>query len=231
MLKANSFFRYFAHFNIHISMNILILGATGRTGKLVAQMAAGSNHHVTAIVRNKSRFTMKNVTCIEGSPTDANLLGKVLKGMDAVVVSLNVNRTSDNPFAKVVSPLTLISDSVRALITAMEQNGVRRIITVSASGVGDSWMDMPLIARLLIRNSNIMRAYEDHDRQEKLLPGSTLDWTVVRPVMLNNKDNETYRVPGGKPNGGGISRKAVAKFILDALESGKYTREFVTING
>jgi uncharacterized protein YbjT (DUF2867 family) len=162
-------------------------------------------------------------------PTDEQLLTKALQGLDAVVVSLNINRTSDNPFAKVVSPLTLISDTLKALLPAMEKNNVKRIITVSASGVGDSWNDMYLIARLLIRNSNIWKAYEDHDRQERIVRQSRLDWTIVRPVMLNDKDADEYTAVVGKPTSGSISRKAVAKFILDSLESEKYVRDCVTL--
>ena len=210
-------------------MNILVLGATGRTGKVFAKLATTNNHQVTAIVRDKNRGTLPKVKYIEGSPTDGQLLTNALKGIDAVVVSLNINRTSDNPFAKVVSPLTLISDSLKALIPAMEKNNVKRIITISASGVGDSWNHMFIIARLLIRYSNIMRAYEDHDRQEQLIRSSKLDWTIVRPVMLNNKEKDKYTATLGKPKGGSISRKGVAKFTLDALEQEKYVRDVVTL--
>jgi uncharacterized protein YbjT (DUF2867 family) len=210
-------------------MNILVLGATGRTGKLFTQLAMAKNHQVTAIIRNMKDAIIPKVNYIEGLPTDEQLLTRALEGMDAVVVSLNINRTSDNPFARVVSPLTLISDSMKAVIPAMEKNNVRRIITISASGVGDSWNDMYLIARLLIRYSNIWKAYEDHTRQEQVVRQSALDWTIVRPVMLNDKDNEEYTAMVGKPSGASISRKAVAKFILDTLESGKFVRDCVTI--
>jgi putative NADH-flavin reductase len=210
-------------------MKILVLGATGRTGKIFAQLATEKNHQVTAIIRNKKDAILPKVNYIEGLPTDEQLLTKLLQGIDAVVVSLNINRTSDNPFAKVVSPLTLISDSVKALIPAMEKNNVKRIITVSASGVGDSWTDMFLVVRWLIRYSNIWKAYEDHDRQEQFLRHSALAWTIVRPVMLNDKDPDEYKAVIGKPSGGNISRKGVAKFILDSLESEKYVRETVTL--
>lgn len=210
-------------------MNVLILGISGRTGKIFSAMAVKNNHDVAGIIREKSKGTIPGVKYIEGSPTDGHLLAKALKGIDAVVVSLNINRTSDNPFAKVVSPLTLISDSIKVLIPAMQKNNVKRLITISASGVGDSWMNMPLIARILIKNSNIMRAYEDHDRQEQLIKASTLDWTIVRPVMLTNKENENYKATQGKPAGSGISRAGVARFVLDALESGKNIREVVTL--
>jgi putative NADH-flavin reductase len=211
-------------------MKILVLGATGRTGKIFAQLATAKNHQVTAIIRNKKDAILPRVNYIEGLPTDEQLLTKTLQGMDAVVVSLNINRTSDNPFAKVVSPLTLISDSVKALIPAMQRNNVKRLITVSASGVGDSWKDMPLIARLFIRSTNIMRAYEDHDRQEQAVRKSKLDWTIVRPVMLNDKDSDEYKATIGKPTSGSISRKGVAKFLLDSLESEKFVRDTVTLS-
>ena len=210
-------------------MNILVLGATGRTGKIFAKLATDHSHQVTAIVREKNRGTLPKVKYIEGSPTDGKFLNDALRGIDAVVVSLNINRTSDNPFAKIVSPLTLISDSVKALIPAMEKNGVKRIVSISGSGVGDSWNDMFIIARLLIRYSNIMRAYEDHDRQEQIIRNSNLDWTIVRPVMLNSKETDKYTATLGKPKGGSISRAGVAKFTLDALETGKYVSDVVTL--
>ena len=210
-------------------MKILVLGATGRTGKLFAQLAVANTHQVTAIIRNKKDTILPKVNYLEGLPTDEPLLTKALQGMDAVVVSLNINRTSDNPFSRVVSPLTLISDSVKALIPAMEKNNVKRIITVSASGVGDSWNDMSLVVRWFIRYSNIWKAYEDHDRQEQLLRQSALDWTIVRPVMLNDKDSDEYIAVIGKPSGGNISRKGVAKFILESLESEKYVKDVVTL--
>ena len=210
-------------------MNILILGSTGRTGKLLTQLAIARNHQVTAIIRDKRNATVPKVKHLEGSPTDPRLLNEALQGIDAVVVSLNINRTSDNPFAKITSPLTLISDSVGVLIPAMEENKVKRIVSISASGVGDSFRHMPLVARLLIRYSNIWKAYEDHDRQEQLLRQSGLDWTIVRPVMLTNKDTDKAKATIGKPTGSGISRKAVATFILDALESEKYVRDCVTV--
>lgn len=210
-------------------MKILVLGATGRTGKLFTQLATAKNHQVTAIIRNSKDAILPEVNYLEGLPTDEPLLTKALLGIDAVVVSLNINRTSDNPFAKVVSPLTLISDSVKSVCSAMEKNNVKRIVSVSASGVGDSWNDMFLIARLLIRYSNIWKAYEDHGRQEQILRQSALDWTIVRPVMLNDKDSDEYKAVIGKPSGGSISRKGVAKFILDSLESEKYVKEVVTL--
>lgn len=211
-------------------MNILILGGTGRVGRLVVQTALERQHRVTAIVRDLSRASLPGSTCLQGSPTDPELLEKVLEGINAVVVSLNINRTSDNPYARVVSPPTLISDTVKRLIPAMGLRGVKRIVTVSASGVGESWKDMPLFVRWFIRSSNIWKAYLDHERQETALKQSDLDWTIVRPVLLNDRENAGYKVSLGRPTGGYISRRGVAAFIVEALESGSHIHECVTLN-
>jgi len=85
------------------------------------------------------------------------------------------------------------------------------------------------MVRWLIRYSNIWKAYEDHDRQEQIVRQSGLDWTIVRPVLLNDKDSDEYQAVIGKPTGGSISRKAVAKFIIDSLESEKYVKDVVTL--
>jgi putative NADH-flavin reductase len=212
-------------------MKILVLGGTGRTGRIFCRLALESGHQVTAIVRDKSKTTVEGITYIEGSPMDLNLVSQSVRGMDAAVVSLNINRTSDSPFAKIISPLTTISDSVKTLVTAMETQGVKRIVSVSASGVGDSWKDMPWVGRVFIRSTNIWKAYLDHDRQEKAICASSLDWTIVRPVMLNDKDNDAYTATNAKATSGYISRKGVAKFILDSLEQAKHIKECVTVNG
>jgi hypothetical protein len=47
--------------------------------------------------------------------------------------------------------------------------------------------------------------------------------------MLSNKDSDAYLVTAGKPSGGSISRKGVAKFVVDILESEEYIGECVTL--
>ncbi|MEO0331023.1 MAG: hypothetical protein AAF223_04960, partial [Bacteroidota bacterium] len=45
-------------------------------------------------------------------------------------------------------------------------------------GVADSINDIPKWFRWFIDNSNIGVAYQDHERQEKILSKSSLDWTI-----------------------------------------------------
>ena len=94
-------FLRFVKINTDWHMRIIVLGSTGRTGKLLTKLAIARNHQVTAIIRDKSQATLPKVKHLEGSLTNEQLLNEALQGADAVVVALNINRTSDNPFAKV----------------------------------------------------------------------------------------------------------------------------------
>ena len=211
-------------------MKLLILGASGRTGVLVAQEALTRSHEVKAIVRNKEKISIPGIECYEGVPSDVTLIKKAMKEVDAVVCCLNVARQSDFPWAKIVSPETLISDTIKTLISVMGEMNVKRIVTMSAWGVGDSLHQMNWMFKFLIQHSNIRFAYNDHNRQEDLLKKSSLNWTIVRPVFLNNKDTASYQIASGKPKTTGISRKAVAKFIVDIIEKNSFIREAPVIN-
>ncbi len=206
-------------------MKILLLGATGRTGQVVAREALKRGHRLAAVVRSKAKLGMPEVEAWEGAPTDLGLLDKALENAHGAICCLNIARQSDFPWARLISPETLISDAVRALIQAMEAKRITRIVTMSAWGVGDTWMQMNWFFRLLVQNSNIRFALEDHNRQEELLRKSKMDWTIVRPVFLNNKYAAAYKVASYKPLKIGISRQAVAAFMLDSLEQKTFVRK------
>lgn len=206
-------------------MNLLVLGATGRTGNWVAREALKRGHQVTAIVRSKAKLGIPEIKCHEGSVTDSDLMGKAIEAIDGAICCLNIARQSDFPWARLISPETLISDAIRTLIQAMEKKGMSRIITMSAWGAGDSWKQMNFLFRLLIQKSNIRFAFDDHNRQEDLLRASSLDWTFVRPVFLNDKAPVTYQVASAKPPSLSVSRQAVASCLLDCFEKNMFVRK------
>jgi len=99
---------------------------------------------------------------------------------------------------------------------------------MTAIGVGDSARELPGFFSFLIRISNIKYSYADHDVQEKILESSDLEWTVVRPVGLNDKNGNLSIL--SNINGVGkiksmISRNAVAHFMLDCIEKGMFLRQ------
>ena len=99
---------------------------------------------------------------------------------------------------------------------------------MTALGVGDSAKEIPGIFSFIVRISNIKYAYADHDAQEKVLENSNLDWTVVRPVMLTDKNDNLsilYNLKGIGKIKTAISRNAVAHFMLDCIEKGQFIKQ------
>ncbi len=76
------------------------------------------------------------------------------------------------------------------------------------------------------------RIYEDKDRQEALVRGSELDWTIVRPGFLTDgAERGSYEVfeslDGVKARK--ISRADVARFLLTEALEPRYLRRTVLV--
>ena len=109
---------------------------------------------------------------------------------------------------------------MQTIVPAMEQAGVRRLILMSAFGVGASLHDAPLIPRIFFR-SLLREVFADKLAAEDLVRKSKLEWTFVYPVMLTNGAlTEKYRVGERLKLHGlsSISRADVAHFILEEAE-------------
>ena len=213
-------------------MKLLVLGASGRTGKRVAALALQKGHQVAAIVRSPEKVADLKVEVFQGTPYDCETVERALKGCEAVVNVLNVSRESDNPWARLASPPDLISRSCANALQAMEKLGVKRYAALSAVGAGDSWRLLPLVVRLVVRYSNLKAAFDDHTVQERLLVKSSADYTVVRAPMLTDKANPSgvLVVRPGEKMKGSLSRQSAADLLLSILESGQHAREIIHIS-
>ena len=203
-------------------MKVLVLGASGLTGRLIVSQARDKGHDVVALVRSKSRAAdLAGAELVEGDARDPKALARALAGCDAVVCSLG---TGLSPFKEV----TLLSMATRALIASMAAHNVRRLVCITGVGAGDSrghggFMYDRLFLPLLLRN-----VYRDKDRQEDVVRASELDWVIVRPTMLLNKlargkIRATTDLAGVR--GGAISRADVADFVLQQLGSDAWLRK------
>jgi putative NADH-flavin reductase len=205
-------------------MKLLVLGATGATGKLFVADALADGHQVTAYVRDPARVTTRdpNLAVVTGHADDSGALAAALPGHDAVISMLG------NGYGR--TGKTLINDSARALIRAAEQSGVTRLVIMSAFGVGDSLPKGSLLGKFFYK-----RVLADKARGEAQLKSSGLDWTLAYPVTLNNKPatgNYTATPLDSTPKLTGmpsISRADVAAFLLNTAVNGTYSRQTVTL--
>jgi putative NADH-flavin reductase len=214
-------------------MRITVFGATGRTGKRVVHAAIERGHTVVAVARSAAKHTWPpGVEVLPGSVLDADLVRQALTGADALIVAISMVRSSDSPWAKILTPKDLHIRAVETLSTVAKEVGVTRYVAISAHGVGDSEKRAGTMFMALVNRSNIGVAYKDLARAEDKLATTDLNWTVVRPTRLTNEQRTenwtagTDLVCGSRAN---ISREDVALFLVLCAEDGRHSKERVSL--
>jgi uncharacterized protein YbjT (DUF2867 family) len=200
-------------------MKLLILGASGATGRWLVRLAAQAGHDVTALVRPSTPFDAPaGVRVIRGEVLDPAIIATAVENKDAVASCLGIRRASKFPWAPILSPPDFTARVASALIPAMSHAGVRRVVVISAGGVAESITQLTTPVRWMVGAGTIGVAYRDLADTERLLSASRLDWLAVRPVTLVDGP-PTGRV--GKVEKYGlfsiVRRADVATWMLGAL--------------
>jgi hypothetical protein len=123
-----------------------------------------------------------------------------------------------------------MTDAARNVRAVMGEQRVKRVVFVSAIGVGDSWPTIPWLFRAFIKASNIKIGYADHDGVDAIARESDTDWTLVRAVGLSDKAAgalgplRTTEVGGSKPGTMTVTRAEVATFCLDCVDKSEWIR-------
>lgn len=203
-------------------MKVLVLGATGGTGRLIVRDALEKGHSVVAMVRSKaSAPDLPGADIIEGDARDEGALMRALEGCDAVVSSLG---TGVSPFSEV----SVLTEATRALLPAMTRSGVRRLVCISALGVGDSRGHGGFVFDRLFMPLLLRHAYKDKGRQEDAIRASSLDWVIARPAMLTNDPARgSLRAVAdlANVNGGKVARADVARFVVEQLATNTWLKQ------
>jgi len=199
-------------------MKLFVIGATGRTGREVVSQALTRGHHVTAFVRSPEGVDAKSerLTVVKGNAADEEQLFNAMQNHDAVISTLGPH--------KVFKPGSLLHDSALATIRSMKRSGIKRLVVLSAAA---HFPGIPnRIASFIMRNH--MR---DSLAMEGIVESNGLDWTIARPPRLTQGDSTTYRSREDAAPGMGftLDRKAVAAFMLDAIEQTKHLHKIVGI--
>ncbi|WP_051162910.1 NAD(P)-dependent oxidoreductase [Nocardia brevicatena] len=163
---------------------IAVLGATGRTGRVVVDRALARGHHVTAIVRpTTAAAPVRGATVVTVDPCAPGGLTGLLDDHDVVISALGATGRG---------PTTVYSDATAEIIAAMHPAG--RLLVVSSAGLGvpaDARPSTRLLAAVL--RGAMRHTYSDMAHMERLLTRSELRWTAVRPTGL------TDAPAGGRP--------------------------------
>lgn len=172
-------------------MQILLLDATGRVGSHILAEALSNGHSVTTLVRNSLALTSQTgLTIVDSTPLKESDIIHIIESsqapIDVVITALNNPRKTGCPFRMPVGPSELIEASHRNLLPAMRKHGIKRLVVLSAFGVGASNPNVFFPLRYVLNKSNVSICYPDHERTEELLKieASTMEWTIVKPSML-----------------------------------------------
>jgi uncharacterized protein YbjT (DUF2867 family) len=202
-------------------MNLVVLGATGRTGRLVVEQALAAGHTVTALVRSAEKLTTvnANLRIVTGQATDTSAVTHALDGADAVISTLG-GRGS------------VISDSTRAMVAAARQKGVKRIVVLSTFAAERNRLGA---GTRLLTGIGMGAMLKDKIAGEHMLRRSDLEWTIVYASFLTDGPasgsvavlpNEAKRRLSEK-----ISRADVAAWMLEAATDDQHSRRSVGITG
>lgn len=123
----------------------------------------------------------------------------------------------------------MMADSNAHAAAAMKAHGIRKIVTMSAFGVADSWPNMHFMLRTVIKKSNMSYQWEDHAAVDREMKQSGLDYVLVRPVMLKEGEPKPIVFCGDVGAKGvklmsSITRISVANFLVDAAERNDWNR-------
>lgn len=194
---------------------ILIIGATGGTGRQLVVQALEHGYTVTALVRDPSQLRVDHarLRIVQGDVLDEGSVDSAMRGQEAVVSALGHKRF--------FGPTRILSDGTRNVLRAMEAQSVPRFICETSLGIGDSAGRMGLYYTLFVIPVILPFYYWDKTRQERFIAESGLQWVIVRPAVLTNGD-QRGRARHGRDVGSflrtrSLSRADAAAFMLDQL--------------
>ena len=220
------------------TLRVLVVGASGGTGRATVAALLAAGHEVSAFSRSGVRFAAEQgherLRGIDGDATQAADVERAVAGHDAVIVTLGI---SENPLrVRLLGPARTPGDvrsrGTRQVVAAMQRQGVERLVVLSSFGVGETRDRLGLADRLLF--SLLLRPQiEDTEVQEGLVRDSDLSWTIVQPVHLDDgeEDAPAYASLSGETRAMQISRRRVARFLVEALEHVGLERRSVAISG
>ncbi|GAX00609.1 SDR family oxidoreductase [Secundilactobacillus hailunensis] len=184
---------------------VLILGAHGKIARLAEnQLLTKTDHQLTLFLRHANRLDVSDAareTVVEGDATDQASLEKAMQGQDIVYANLGNHD---------------IEKQAKTVVAAMKASGVKRLIWISTLGIYDEvpgkygqWNHQMLDGGYL----------ETYSAAAKVIEASGLDYTLVRPAWLSNKDIVSYETTQkGEPfKGTEVSRKSIADFVVSLI--------------
>ena len=205
-------------------MNVLIVGAAGKTGSLVVERALAAGYGVTALVHDATGYTPPSpaVRVVAGDAADPAIVDAAMKGANAVIDAVG----GSTPFLN-----TDLERNVAAAVTAsMSRHGVRRLVVVSVLGAGESREQAGFFYEYIFIPTFLRGAVKDKEAMEQAVRRSGVDFVLVRPPVLTDAPASGHvRRVGEGETAGKLTRSDLAQFLVDQLRTDTNLNTAVTI--
>jgi uncharacterized protein YbjT (DUF2867 family) len=192
---------------------ILILGAHGQiarvaTGLFLSETDAQLTLYLRRAKRLKGLEDGKRVRVVEGDVLDRMPMQAAMAGQDVVYANLAGN----------------LDEQARSIVAAMQATGLRRLIFISSMGIYD---EIPGE-----RHGSVLDPYRN---AAKVIEDSDLDYTIIRPAWLNDRDEIAYATTqkgeSFKNPSATVSRTSVASLVVKlATTPGLESRHSLGVN-
>lgn len=209
-------------------MDVLIIGATGRTGRLIMKLALEEGHQVTAFVRSAEKLNrpLTGVRIVQGDATDAMQIHNVMSQykFDAVVIAVG---------AETFKCSNVREQTTKNVVDALENKSPStRLWVVSSAGSNESMEQLGFFSRTFIKN--ILKGHiSDHSKQEIIVQKSMLPYTIVRPTGLRGtgmvNDPSYIVVTKEMIPTDNVKRGEIAHFVVCNLFNEQYIGKAVVI--
>jgi uncharacterized protein YbjT (DUF2867 family) len=201
-------------------MKVLVIGATGQTGRHAVRQLLGRGNEVTAFARIPSKVTEKSehLRVVQGDACDADSIDRAMEGQDAVLAAFGPRSLKRDDVQEVL---------MRNLIATMKNHGVKRIVNLSAWGVDDTAVSTPFLFKYIFLPLFLRNVFADKKRGEALLAASDLDYVNVRPGrLLNSAGRGGVRASlDGRGLQHFMAREDLATFMIEQLTSDTWVRK------
>jgi uncharacterized protein YbjT (DUF2867 family) len=176
--------------------SILILGANGQIARAATELfLERTDARLTLYLRNARRLKLSGhvdrVRVVEGDVVDCKMLEAAMSGQDVVYANLAGE----------------LEQQARCIVKTMQKAGIKRLMFISSMGIYD---EIPGE-----RHGSILDPYR---KAASIIESSELDYTIVRPAWLNNRNEIDYATTRkGEPfknASAQVSRMSVADLVV-----------------
>ena len=194
-----------------MTTTVAISGASGKTGYRIAEEVQACGHQARLLLRPQSEVPVSLGSADQRrlSLMDSDALDAALKGVDALVIA-----TGARPSIDLTGPMRVDAWGVQRQVESCLRVGVRRVVLVSSLCAGRWQHPLNLFGLILVWKRIGERALET----------SGLDWTIVRPGGLSEREDELdsegiLYTAADQQESNSIPRRLVARCCVEALQT------------